>query len=628
MTSTLYISNLIYTMRNLTAKYLLLSGLLMICHLLKAQDKPVEYLALSARHISPGHKTYYIDPVKGNDNNAGLTATKPWKTFNGVNKLILSAGDNVKVLAPGQFHETLSIVARGTKENPVTITFATGKYDFFPDGAFKTQLQISNTNDVPYGLKAIALMVDSSRFINITGNNSLINLRGKMIETFIDHSNNIRLSGLNFDYHRPTVSEFKIKALTENHADAIVNAESEYSIKDSTLTWIGEGWRYQPDSYWQQYDPATRMLERLDIPQQNLKYAALNAHQIRIFFKQNPGFKKGMVYQNRNVTRDCAGLFIQKSANINLDHIRIYFMHGMGVVSQFSKDLNFNHVIVKARDGRTCAAWADILHFSGCSGKIEIANSYLSGANDDAINVHGTFLKITEKLSSTQVKVKFMHDQTYGFDAFSTGDSIGLVHPASLLTYQSNKLTNVKKLNNKEFLLTLSKPLPAAMETGDVVENITATPEVWIHNNMIEKIPTRGILVTTRKKVLIENNIVNRTHNSAIMINDDASSWYESGAVKDVTIRYNTFFECGGPVIGLLPENKVTSPKPVHTGIKIIENKATLKGTHFFDASSTGGITIIGNQITSSGNIKDINKLISLKDCKDVKINNNRVTNR
>lgn len=625
MPSTLYISNLIYTMRNFTVKSLLLSGLLMICHLLKAQDKPVEYLALSVRHVSPGHKTYYIDPVKGNDSNAGLAITKPWKTFIGLNKLILSAGDQVKVLAPGQFHETLSIVARGTKEQPVNISFAAGRYDFFPDGAFKTQLQISNTNDVPYGLKAIALMVDSSRFVNITGNTSLINLRGKMIEIFINHSKSIRLNGLNFDYHRPTVSEFKVTALAENHADVTVNSESEYSIKDSTLTWIGEGWRYQPDSYWQQYDPATRILERLDIPQQNLKYAALNTHQVRIFFKQNPGFKKGMTYQNRDVTRDCAGLFIQKSSNVDLDHIRIYFMHGMGVVSQFSKDLNFDHVVVKARDGRTCAAWADILHFSGCSGKIEVANSYLSGANDDAINVHGTFLKITEKLSPTQVKVKFMHDQTYGFDAFVTSDSIGLVHPASLLTYQSNKLTNVKKLNNKEFLLNLSKPLPAAMETGDVVENITATPEVWIHNNTIEKIPTRGILVTTRRKVLIENNTINRTYNSAIMINDDASSWYESGAVKDVTIKNNTFYECGGPVIGLLPENKVTSASPVHTGIKITGNKVTLKSTHFFDASSSGGIRITSNQITSSGSVKDINKLINLKDCKDVKINNNPV---
>ena len=625
MLSTLYISNLIYTMRYFSLKYLLLSGLLMICSLLRAQNKPVGYLALSARHISPGNQTYYIDPAKGNDSNSGKTSAKAWKTFTGINRLILSVGDNVIVLSPGEFHETMAVVARGTKEKPVTIKFAPGKYDFFPDGAFKTQLQISNTNDVPYGLKAIALMVDSSRFVNVTGSSALVNLRGKMIETYINHSSNIKLSGLSFDYHRPTVSEFKITELTENHADAVVNNDSEFSVKDSILNWIGEGWHYQPDSYWQQYDPATHMLERLNIPQQNLKYAALTPHLVRIFFKQNPGFQRGMVYQNRDVTRDCAGVFIQKSNNIGLDHIRIYFMHGMGIVSQFSKNLRFTNVTVKARTGRTCAAWADILHFSGCSGKIEIAGSYLSGANDDAINVHGTFLKITEKLSPRQVKVKFMHDQTYGFDAFSTGDSVGLVHPASLLTYQNNKLLKVQKLNDKEFLLNLDNPLPEDAQTGDVVENITATPQVWIHHNTIEKIPTRGILVTTWRKVLIENNIINRTHNSAIMISDDASSWYESGAVKDVTIQNNTFFECGGPVIGVLPENKVISASAVHTGIKITGNKVILKDAQFIDASSTSGIRISGNKITPVGAVKDIDKLISLKNCTDIKIYNNQV---
>lgn len=605
-------------MRNFAAKCLLLSGMLLICHLLQAQNTPAEYVAASARHVSPGNKTYYIDPAKGNDNNNGLARSKPWKTFTRINRLILSPGDGITVLSPGTFHESMALVARGSSQKPVNIKFAPGKYDFYPDGAFKTQLHISNTNDVPYGLKAIALMVDSSKFVNITGTGALINLRGKMIETYINKSNNIKLNGLSYDYQRPTVSEFKVTQLAANYADVQVNKGDEFAVKDSTLTWIGEGWRYQPDSYWQQYNPATRELERLEIGQEQLRYVNTGANQLRIYFKQNPGYQKGFVYQNRDVTRDCAGVFIQKSKNIGLDHIRIYFMHGMGVVSQFSQNLRFTHVSVKARSGRTCAAWADILHFSGCSGKIEVANSYLSAANDDAINIHGTFLKITERLSSTEVKVKFMHDQTYGFDAFSAGDSVGMVNPASLLTYQNNKLLSVQKLNNKEFLLKLSKALPAEMQTGDVVENVTATPQVWIHRDTIEKIPTRGILLTTLRKTIIENNVFNRTHNSAIWINDDASGWYESGAVKDVTIRNNLFFECGGPVIGTLPETKIPVTKAVHSGIRILNNKAVLKEGLFLSASANSGLRVTGNHVKSKVPVKSFNALISIKDCFDL----------
>jgi len=613
-------------MRYFTIKCLLILSPCLICNVLKTQNKPVEYLASSARRVSPGNRTYYIDPVKGNDDNTGLTSLNAWKTFIGINRLILSPGDVVKILSPGGFYETLSIMAHGTKDRPVKIWFAPGRYNFFPAGAYKTQLQISNTNDVPYGLKAIALMLDSSTFVDINGKGATVNLRGKMIETYINNSHHIKLNGLSFDYQRPTISEFSVVTTTSKYADAAVNTECKFSIKDSTLTWLGEGWSYQPGSYWQVYDHATNELSRMEIPQEVLRYEATGEHSLRIFFQNNPGFKKGLTYQNRDVTRDCAGFFIQRSSNVNLSHIRIYFMHGMGVVSQFSKDLNFNHVVVKAKDGRTCAAWADILHFSGCSGKIEIAGSYLSAANDDAINVHGTFLKITEKLSATQVKVRFMYNQTYGFDAFAANDSIGLVHPANLLTYQNNKVSKVEKLNNREFLLNFSNPMPDDMQTGDVVENITATPQVWIHHNTIEKIPTRGILVTTPRKVIIENNIINRTRNSAIMINDDASSWYESGAAKDVTIKNNTFYKCGGPVIALSPENKVKSTAPVHSGIKVINNNVTLKDTQFFDASSTSGIEVTGNKITTTGSVKNIDQLINLKDCQDTRIYNNQLT--
>lgn len=602
-------------MRTFTLKSLAIVCLLLISNLLNAQNKQAEYISIPARQASSGNQTYFVDPAKGSDQNNGKSSTKAWKTFTHINRLILSPGDVVSVISPGDFHQSMAIVARGSSSKPINIKFAPGKYNFFPDGAFKTQLQISNTNDVPYGLKAIALMVDSSKFVNITGTGALINLRGKMIETYINHSNNIKLIGLSYDYERPTVSEFTVLQTASNYADVQVNSKDTFSVKDSALTWLGEGWKYQPDSYWQEYNPVTREVARLDITQQQLKYVNTGSNKLRIHFKQNPGYQKGFTYQNRDVTRDCAGIFIQKSKNIGFDYIRIYFMHGMGVVSQFSQNLSFNYVSVKARTGRTCAAWADILHFSGCSGKIEVANSYLSAANDDAINIHGTFLKITERFSSTEVKVKFMHDQTYGFDAFSTGDDVGLVNPASLLTYQNNKLLSVKRLNNKELLLKLSKPLNSQMQIGDVVENITATPQAWIHQDTIEKIPTRGILITTPRKTVIENNVFNRTHNSAIWINDDASGWYESGAVKDVTIRNNLFFECGGPVIGTLPETKIAVTKAVHSGIRIINNKAVIKDGLFLSASANEGIVVTGNHVKTQEAVKSFGALLSIKDC-------------
>lgn len=586
---------------------------------------PRSYPAIAKRHQSPGKTTYYINPQTGHDSNTGTTSKKPWKTFKPLNSLLLTAGDKVEILAPGDFNESLVLMARGNSSAHVTINFAPGVYNFYPSNAFKRQFHISNTNDKPYELKAIALYLNNCRFVDIKANGAKILLRGKMIETCVDHSETISISGITYDYFRPTVSELQVMNTGPNFADLEIHPDSKYSIKDSLLTWEGEGWRHKPIELWQALDLRTGDLQRTDIAVNDIKYAETGSNMVRAYFKKDPGFKTGLIYQNRDVTRDCAGIFMQRSKNVNLKNIRINFMHGMGVVSQFCENIRMDGVSVKPdlKSGRTCAAWADILHFSGCRGKIEIKNSYLSGANDDAINVHGTYLRIIESPKPNQVRVRFMHDQTYGFDAFTAGDSVAFIHPKSLQQYSDNVVLNVKKLNDKEILLTLKNPVSGDIKSKDVVENVTWTPQVWIHHDTIAKIPTRGVLVTSRRKVIIENNIFQHTHMSAISIANDAASWYESGMVKNLTIRHNRFVQCGEPVIIICPEN-TQSNGAVHQNISIINNNFDLQGQQILSAKSTSSIQFMNNNIKAK-KIVDIKDMMTLKDCTGVKISGNTI---
>ncbi|HEY4195559.1 MAG TPA: hypothetical protein VGM63_08485, partial [Mucilaginibacter sp.] len=414
------------------------------------------YPSFKDRKHSPGNITYYIDPQKGDDNNAGTDLKNPWRTFKRANRLIFSAGDKLRIVAPGAFHQSLVVMAGGNKASPVIISFAPGRYDFYPDSAYKTRFNISNTNDRPLALKAIAVCFANSKYVRLNALGAKLVLRGKMIEACVDRSENIGIHGISFDYKRPTVSELKVVNVGADYADLKVHQDSKYSIKDSVLTWEGEGWRHQPGWYWQIFDPKTGDLSRLDMDLGQVRFAK-KGRTLRVFFAQNPGFKMGLIYQTRDVTRDCAGIFMQRSKNVSLKNIHIYFMHGMGVVSQFCENISIDSLSVKPEEksGRTCAAWADILHFSGCRGMIDINHCFLSAANDDAINVHGTYLRIIENLSPNQIKVRFMHDQTYGFDAFKAGDSIDFIHSTSLLAFGNNIITATKRLNDKEILLTL-----------------------------------------------------------------------------------------------------------------------------------------------------------------------------
>lgn len=579
------------------------------------------------RRLSPGKTTYYIHPGHGNDANSGVHPAQAWKTFSRINQLILQPGDVVEVLAAGAFHGSLVLRAKGTARQPVKIKFAPGRYDFFPDSAFKKALHISNTNDQPYEPKAIALVFDSCEQVQVDAQGAIGMFRGKMIETFVNYSRNVHINGLTYDYQRPTVSELRVTAVANDHADAIIHADSKFSIRDSLLTWIGEGWRYRPGSYWQVFDPVANDLSRMEIDTQGLRFIVQDNNTVRIFFKKDPGFKKGCTYQNRDVTRDCAGIFMQYSTNITLSNIHINFMHGMGVVSQYCRNIKMDSITVRPAEvsGRTCAAWADILHFSGCSGTIEVNNSYLSAANDDAINVHGTYLKILEKTAPNKLLVAFMHPQTFGFNAFASGDSIAYIHPESLLSTGENSIVSVAKVNDKQYLLTLKNNIPDTVSTGDVVENTTATPQVWVHNTTLTRIPTRGLLVTTRRTVRIDHNTFERTHMSAILINGDASGWYESGMVKDVTISNNTFNNCGEPAINIHPENTVNGTAAVHNNIAVTHNTFQLQGKELLAAKSTANINFRDNTIQAVSAAKGTDEFLKFEHCTGVQVADNKV---
>lgn len=585
------------------------------------------YPALKDRQVSPGNTTYYIDPAKGNDRNSGILPGQAWKTFLPVNQLQLSPGDIVEVLAPGAFHESLVLKGAGNDAQPVKVKFAPGRYDLFPDAALKRALHISNTNDKPAELKAIALMFDSCNFVQVAAKEAAFVMHGKMIETFVNKSQNITLDGCSYDYQRPTVSEFKVTGSGADYVDVKVHPDSKFSIHDSTLTWIGEGWSYQPGNYWQVLHPQTNDLSRTDIDMKGARFTLLPDSTVRISFRKNPGFDTGAIYQNRDVTRDCAGFLLQYSENIELKNIRINFMHGMGVVSQYCRQIKMDSITVRPAEhsGRTCAAWADILHFSGCSGKIEISNAYLSGANDDAINVHGTHLKIANIIAANKIQVRFMHPQSFGFNAFAAGDSIAFISPETLLAIEENQVLSVKRLNDKDIQLTLKNKISKAVGLLDAVENITATPEVWVHHSTINRIPTRGILMTTRRKVVIENNTLDRTHMSGIFVNDDASGWYESGMVKDMTIRNNRFIRCGEPVINIHPENKIICKTAVHNNIAITDNYFALQQDALLAAKCTGNLKLIANTIETSRAPFKIDDLIKLEDCSFIDIADNKL---
>ena len=74
----------------------------------------------------------------------------------------------------------------------------------------------------------------------------------------------------------------------------------------------------------------------------------------------------------------------------------------------------------------------------------------------------------------------------------------------TLLTYETATVTAVTMSSDpKEQTITLDKEVTVAALNSDAVENVTWTPAVELINCDIRSIPTRGILLSTRRPILI-----------------------------------------------------------------------------------------------------------------------------
>lgn len=534
-----------------------------------------------------------------------------------------------------------AIAAASSAGRPALLVCEPGRYDFYPAEAAKVPYFITNTAseaENPDIAKTIGIYLKNVRELTIDGGGALFVFHGKQTMLVLDGCDRIAIRRLHFDYDAPTVTEAKVTGVGADWLTLEARPDSRCVIEGGKLYWTGDGWRFR-DGPMQAFDPASDSTWRID----NLIEAAISAEaegpgRIRLRFDASgartlSGIEPGFVLQCRDGIRDQAGVFLLNSRDVTIEEVGIHFMHGLGIVGQYSERLAFSRLTLAPRPetGRTVAAFADFIHLMGCRDKISISDSLFSGAHDDAVNVHGTYLRIEGTPAPNRLLVRFMHPQSYGFQAFRAGDEIEFARARTLTAIGMGTIAAVRRLGDRLLELSLAEPAPEAVGEGDVVENVTWTPEVHIAGNRFARIPTRGILLTTRRPAIIENNAFERMRMSAVWIEGDASSWFESGPVRDLTIRGNRFVDCGDadcPVIAIVPAvSEPDAERPVHRGIRLLDNRFETRDAIVLEAHGTRGLAFVGNEIRASqaAGFGKPDDAIRLTACADTDIRDNRL---
>lgn len=501
----------------------------------------------------------------------------------------ITAGAAEKVIRVSQGDNAASSIkaalekAASMKGTPVTLKLDLGVWNIPREESTVRKYYVSNTTsekECADPSKHIAVLMRGLRNVTIDGSGSILMLDGEMSAFVIDSCQNITLRNITIDNAHPTQTEMTVEDNGNDYLICRTHPTSQYRIKDGKVEWYGRGWAFT-NGIAQWYDPIRDITWRDWSPTDDVVEAReMEPGKLYIKYSKKPQVPVGTVFQMRDaIRREVCGL-IWQSKDVRLDNVRVYYLSNFGVVGQVSENISIHRCWFAPEEGsgRTNAGFADFIQMSGCRGLVNITDTKFAGAHDDPINVHGTHLQIVRATSSNTLLLRYMHHQTFGFQSFHNGDDIEIVNPETLLAEGTFKVSKARMVSPREIEITLTKPVPAGLlKNGTrVVENVTWTPRVHIARCHFSRIPTRGILITTRQPSVIEDNYFYGMQMSAVLVADDARSWYESGPVHNLTIRNNVFNRCASSTIWINPENRQKAGA-VHKNISIENNVFVLK---------------------------------------------------
>lgn len=562
-----------------------------------------------------------------------------------------------------------------TMEGKKTLSFPYGEYRFDEDHSTTRVYHTSNTSSRSYPEKKIGILLEDVENLTIEGNGSTLLVYGDIMALAVVESSDIKMENFVLDYKDADTIDVSVVRtdVDENgkpYADLYVPAAYNYEISadGKHIEWQGDISVETGKPYWTWkdadfcaylvvYKGYDRTVIRATNKTASNPFTGVESivpsgeSTVRFTYQSElpTDIVEGNIYQLSNSAwRQTAGAFFWESEDLTVENIDVHYLSGFGWLTQMCKNVEFKSVDFLPREGsgKYTTSNADQLHVSGCGGYFKVTDCNFSMAHDDPINVHGTYMRVEEVIDARTVRMQYIHGQQGGFRQFHEGDEVlfysrtyleepdGQVEAAPFIVessigpgeeYKGSKLDLVTEIVTfaedlpKETVADLKKTVTKNSQVQPlyVAENVTYTPAVTIKGNRMKSIPTRGILCTTRQEVIIEDNIFDNMAMASIYLSNDADDWYESGPIRNLTVRNNTFYirptgqSAVGTVSGVFIE-PITIPSwamnggetaaknsetPVHKNITIEGNTFHISNDNVVTANRVDGLTIKNNTI-------------------------------
>lgn len=527
--------------------------------------------------------------------------------------------------------DAISVIKNECAGKPAVLLFENGEYDFYPGSANVREYYISNHDqDNP---KLVAVALEGLKNIRIAGSGrgesqeddaACFLMNGRMLPIAMVNCENCTIENIQIDTRVPQITQVEV---LENDTESgfityRVAPYVNYRIDNGRLVVYGENWELSP-GWGIAFDGKTGHLvyNTSDIWVGTQNVVEVEPHVIRAPWR-DARLVPGTVIAMRSYARPTPGIFVSGCKNTRVEHVKVHYAEGMGLLAQTCENINLYcfSVVPRTGSGRYFTTQADATHFSGCKGLIRSENGCYSGMMDDAINVHGTYLRVVKRVDDHTLVGRYMHGQAYGFYWGGAGDSVQFVRSDVMEITEGNRVVEIAPFDKeelagcKEFRIKFDKALPYDIANGNYgIENLEWTPEVIFSDNVVRDNRARGALFSTPKRTLVERNVFDHTSGTAILLCGDCNGWFETGACRDVVIRNNVFinaltnmFQFTNAIISIYPEipDLASQTKYFHGGYGkgvIVENNIfkTFDAPIVY-AKSLDGLVFRGNEIVQN----------------------------
>ena len=218
-----------------------------------------------------------------------------------------------------------------------------------------------------------------------------------------------------------------------------------------------------------------------------------------------------------------------------LENVHILNGHGFPITNNSCHDITYRNVTIKPEGNRIATVCRDGFKLYAASGKVLMDSVHIEGClGDDAQNIHGTWLAVSEKRSAKELVVGS------GRNPLTPGKEVVLLDDKFRPAWRSKVVKSV--MEDKKMLIAFSDTIP-----GWVHEKTPVEPQEWlpdsvhIVNSVYRSAGRFGILLkasnTLIEKTLFENNV------AGIHIGGEWSwgYWLEATNPQHIEIRNCTF---------------------------------------------------------------------------------------